>query len=225
MNYNEFKRRVAYNTEVLKDALESDIPLTAILHKVYTWKYDPGEAHTHILMRNAHDITPSLFLGVLASCESNGIDAYEVKPNGDVIDIEIKTSESNSNKMWQGVGGGLYTGLQNTETRRVSVASGMAAAYTCHSEKNKLSKNMRTIFMITDTAGANTYIDAYELSGDVVIEYLYRSDCKTRSIKFGSFLKSGFKTKTVVDLEGYYTWKWRILDKAPVVILNDYPTF
>lgn len=222
VTYTTFKTRVEYNTQVLLDALEQDLPLCAILHKVYTWEYEPGEAHFSILMRNAHDIIPSLFLGVLANCDNNGIDAFEIQEDESVIEIEIKTSEVRSNKIWSGPQGGLYTGIQNTKTRRAALTSGLAASYTCHTEANKLSKNMRTVFMMTDTNGPNTYIDAYELEGEAVLKYLNLSDCKSRGIKLGSFMKEGRRCKTAVELEGFENFRDRIGRTAKILAKDEY---
>ena len=218
----EFDRRVAHNTSVLLEALNNDVPLTAILHRVYTWKYAPGELHFNILLRNGFDIIPSLFLGVLANCDANGIDAHEVLNNGEIVDIEIKTSEVRTSRLWAGAQGGLYSGLQNTKTRRVALTSGLAAAYQCYSSENKLSKNMRTVFMITDTDELNTYIDAYEMEGDTVMKYLFLSNCKNRSIKLGSFMKEGHQSSTVVPLEGFDNWKRRIRNKVPTLLKDDF---
>ena len=207
MNYTEFQRRVEYNTVTLRTALAKNLPLTAILHEVYTWDYEPGELHFHVLMRNAFDIIPSLFLGLLARCDQNGIDAHEVQSDGTVINVEIKTSEIHRDAIWKGRRGGLYTGLQNTKSRRAALTSRLAASYTCHSDSNKLTKNMRTVFMIADTGGANTYVDAFEMEGEAVMTYLHLSNCKTRSIKLGSFMKEGYQSKTVIPLIGFDAWK------------------
>ena len=210
MDYITYEARTVYNTLVLKNALERDIPLTAILHELYTWDSEPGETHFHVLMRNAHDIIPAAFLGVLASTNNNGVDAYSIDEDGKVTEIEIKTSEIDSSNIWKGREGGLYVGLQNNTDRRAAITSRMAASYTCHSDANKLSKNMRTVFMITDTNDSHTYIDAWELDGAAVMEYLHLSKNKYRSIKFGSFRKNGRRSETVVPLESFDNWKERI---------------
>lgn len=222
MEKTEFDRRVAYNTEVLKAAVEKDTPLTSILHQVYTWEYKPGEAHFSILIRNAYDIIPSLFLGVLARCNTNGIDAHDINESGEIVDVEIKTSETAKSKIWKTAGETLYVGLQNVKSRRRAFTSSISASYACHSDINKKSKNMRTVLMITDTDGDNTYIAAYELEGEVVMKYLNRSDCKTRDIKFATFMNYGHRCETVIPLKGIDKFKQDVLVTAKQLAPNEY---
>lgn len=211
MNYSEFSMRVAHNTAVLKHALENRINLVTISDKLYTWDTEPCELSFSVLMRNLHDIIPSLFLGSLASVNSNGVDAYEVDEENNIICIELKTSEIRSNKVWKLAGRyGLYTGIGTSRTQRLALSSTMSARYSFRTFDNLLAKNMKTVLFINDSdniVSQNSYIDAWELSGDVVVEYLTRSGCKERDIKFASFMKNGKRANTVVPLIGFEKFK------------------
>lgn len=221
MDYPEFQRRVLYNTKVLVNGIIAGTNLLELASRVYTWHYAPGELHFSVLQRKSHDIIPSLFLGLLAQVDVTGVDANEMLPDGSIVDVEIKTSEINSREIWAGPGRwstdpnpGLYTGIQNIQGRRTAITSRLCGAYHCNSDSCKSSKNMRTVLMIADTAGENSYVDGFELDGDTVMDYLNRSDCASRTIKLASFLKAGKPCKTVWPLETFPIWKSRIAAKA-----------
>jgi len=218
MDYQEFKRRVDYNTNVLQNALTDNIPLTMIASEVYTWNNAPGETNFSILMRNMHDIIPSVFLGALASLDNNGIDAYIVQPDNTLEELEIKTSEVASKRVWRGARGGLYTGIGQGKTQKAALTSGLQASYTLHTWENLQSKNMRTVLMVVDTDEMlvkNSYIDAWELTGDAVVEYLGRSNVKQRTIKLGSFMMQGRQSETVVPLMGFEKFRDQLERHAP----------
>jgi hypothetical protein len=207
MNYEEFKIKVSYNTERLKETIANNGCLTTLLSQVYTINHAPGECHSSVLMRNSHDIIPSLYLGALASTNNNGTDAYIVKEDDSIEGIEIKTSEFDSQKVWKGPQGGLCIGLSNEKNRYSALTSKVAAAYDLKTQEILKTKCMRTVMMITDTSGPNTYLDAWEIDGRTAIELLSRTTCNTRNIKFGSFLKYGQPAKTTVPLIGFQAYK------------------
>tara|TARA_B110000503_G_scaffold134602_1_gene213863 strand:- start:1458 stop:2162 length:705 start_codon:yes stop_codon:yes gene_type:complete len=216
MDYKEFTKRVKHNTRILKHALDNDTNLVTIVSQFYTWQSAPGELHFSVLMRNLHDIIPSVFLGALANLDNNGIDSFIVNADNTVEHLEMKTSEIASKKVWKGALGGLCVGIGAGRTQRQAITSALSASYNCHTHENLLSKNMRTVLFITDTDNlvtSNTYIDAWELSGEAVIEYLQLSTVKKRDIKFSSFMKNGFKAKTVVPLVGFEKLK-KTLEKS-----------
>lgn len=219
MDYHEFSMRTAHNTAWLKHALENDINLVTISDKLYTWDSEPGELSFSVLMRNLYDIIPSVYLGALASVTANGADAYQVDEENNIIAIEQKTSEIRSSKVWKYPGGyGLYTGVGVTRTQQISLSTAMSARYMCHTYDNLLSKNMKTVLFINDSdniVSKNSYIDAWEMSGSDVVEYLTRSGCKKRDIKFASFMKKGRRATTVVPLIGFEKLKEHLQHTAP----------
>jgi hypothetical protein len=77
---------------------------------------------------------------------------------------------------------------------------------------------MRTVLMVVDTDEMlvkNSYIDAWELSGDAVVEYLSRSNVKQRTIKLGSFMMQGRQSETVVPLMGFEKFRDKLERQAP----------
>lgn len=215
MNKAEFDQRVKHNTKVLKKALKNNQSLITTLDKIYTWTSKPGELHFNVLLRNGYDMIPSLFLGALANINANGIDCYRVLNNNDIEHLEIKTSEINSLSIWKGPKGGLFVGKGYKETQRSAITSKLQASYAFHTKENIDTKNMRTVLFICDTNNSNTFIDAWEMSGNDVLNYLKLSDNRYRSIKFSSFMKVGKQTKTVVKLEGFDKFKKRIEKVVP----------
>lgn len=218
MKFEEFNTRVEHNTQVLRNALDNNQNLVSIADKLYTWDNAPGELHFSILMRNLHDIIPCAYLGALANTKRNGVDGFVVKPNEKVECLEVKTSEIASTKVWKGEKGGLNTGVGKGRYQRTALTSACAAKYVCHTKSNLISKNMRTILFIADTDNlicTNSYIDAWELCGKAVMQYLQLSENKKRSIKFGSFLLRGFKAKTTVPLVGFDAFKAKLQEVAP----------
>jgi len=206
MQHNEFIKRIKHNTDVLNHALDNKLNLVSVAHKLYTYQSEPETLHFSVLMRNLHDIIPSAYLGALANLDNNGIDAFIVDNKDNLTHLELKTCEIASAKVWKGKRGGLYTGIGARKSQRSSLRSSISASYTCHTKSNLLTKNMRTVLFISDTDNTltdNTFLDAWELDGDAVIDYLQLSDCKKRDIKLGSFIKRGFRAKTVSPLLGF----------------------
>jgi hypothetical protein len=213
----EFNKRVKHNEKILKHALKNKICLSDILSKLYTWQSEPGELHFSVLLRNSYDIIPSAYLGALANINNNGIDAFIMHEEDDIEGVEIKTSEINSSKIWKGKKGGLYVGIGHTENQRSTLASRLEASYSLHTYENLESKNMRTVIFISDTNNTNTYIDAWEMDGGTVVDYLKRTDSITRTIKLGSFMKCGKRADTKVKLEGFEKFKARMLKTVPTM--------
>lgn len=216
MKYGAFRRRIRHNTAVLKKALDQREKLITILPNLYTMTTGPGELHSSVMIRNAHDILPSAFIGALASINANGTDAYQITPNDEEIQIELKTSEIDSRKVWKGVRGGLYTGKCNSKASKVAVTSHLNASYQFDSEAIKNEKRVKTVLIVCDTASEiDTYFDAWEIDGNILVdEYLHNKT--TAAIKLGSFMLHGKRAKTVVDLEGIDTWKKRVGANAPI---------
>ena len=213
----EFDEKVEHNLEILVNALANNVCLSSILSKLYTWQTAPGETHFSVLLRNSYDIIPSAFLGSLANMNNNGVDAYVMHSDSDIENLEIKTSEINSSKIWQGAKGGLYVGIGTDYNQRSTVTSRLEASYSLRTYENLKSKNMRTILFISDTNNTNTYVDAWEMSGSKIIDYLELSKCVSRTIKLGSFMKCGKQTDTLVKLEGYENFKNRMQKTVPLM--------
>ena len=123
ITYKEFRKRVNHNTTVLKAALACKENLVNILPRLYTMTSMPGELNSRTLIRNAHDMLPAAYYGALANLCNNGADAFVIKPDGQQIKIEFKTSEVDSRKVWQGVRAGLYTGKANNKAIRTTKAT------------------------------------------------------------------------------------------------------
>jgi len=216
MTYREFRKRVNHNTAVLRHALETGKPLITILPDLYTMTSKPGELHSSTLMRNSHDMLPAAYYGALANLNTNGADAYTISPKGDETKIEFKTSEIDSRKVWQGPLGGLYVGKENTASDRTAVTSVLCASYALHTDSIKQAKKIKTVLMVSDTAGADGYFDAWEMDGDTVLDkYLHNKGYKA-DIKLGSFMKHGRRARTVVALRGVESWMVDVRKTAPV---------
>ena len=77
---------------------------------------------------------------------------------------------------------------------------------------------MRTILCIADTDNLitkNTYVDLWELNGNIVVEYLQRSKNQKRDIKLSTFIKHGSQTKTTVPLVGFEKFEEKLQEVAP----------
>ena len=219
MKHAEFVNRVNHNTNVLKNALNNDINLVSIANELYTFQSEPNKLHFSILMRNLHDIIPSIFLGALANLDNNGIDAFIIEKDESVTPIEMKTCEIASSRVWKGNRGGLNVGIGDKKSQRQALRSKISAGYQCHTEQNLLSKNMRTVLFVTDTDNlitSNSFIDAWELDGSTIIDYLQLSNNKKRDIKLGSFMLNGFRAKTTVPLVGFYALEEKLQEIAPL---------
>lgn len=215
MSYRTFRRRVAHNTSVLKTAIANGDALITILPKLYTWTSKPGELHSSVLVRNAHDMLPAAYLGLLVNIDANGIDAYSVKYDGTVVYYELKTSEIRSSKIWQGPQGGLYIGVPGNKNKYSGVTSAMGARYGDLTENVLESKRMKTILLVCDTDGSDGYFDAFELAPDTIMDKI-NGRVGSVHIKLGSFINSGVRAKTVVNVEGFENWRNRIRNSAPV---------
>ena len=217
MDYCEFDKRVRHNTRVLKKALKDGVNVVSIAPQFYTWGNKPGELHASILMKNLHDIIPSAFLGVLASTAANGADGYEVSPDNTITLVELKTGSIASSTVWKGERGGLYVGHENTKDRRCAISSRLCASYNLKTEGNLESKKIRTVIFVSDTDDLITtlpFIDAWEMRGDDIGEYLRRSDNTNRTIKLGSFMKKGARCQTTVKLPGFHKLQERLNEIA-----------
>ncbi len=221
MNYRTFRHRVNHNTKVLKTAIAEGRPIVSILGDLYTWCSKPGELHSSVIMRNAHDLIPAAYLGLLANMSKNGTDAFDVDKNNNVIHCELKTAEIRSRTIWKGKRGALYIGNLTTKQDKQQVSSMLTAKYKFSKNTNRSTKYMRTIFMVCDTDGPDGYIDAYEMSGQPLINFLNKS---TKSnvilIKLCAFMNQGKKAKTTVPLEGYNVWAKKIAETAPLKVYN-----
>lgn len=214
MSYRTFRRRVAHNTKILKEAIARDEALINILPKLYTWTTKPGELHSSVIVRNAHDMLPAAYLGLLVNIDANGIDAYSVKTDGTVVYYELKTSEIRSSKIWKGPQGGLYIGNPANKNLYKGITSAMSAMYSALSEKVLESKRMKTILLVCDTDGSDGYFDAFELEADVIMDKICNRIGSVK-IPLGSFINSGARAKTVVEVEGFDNWRNRIRNAAP----------
>lgn len=212
-SYEMFRHRVDYNTEVLKEALRTKTSLIKILPELYTWTNEPNTLHSSVIMRNAHDMLPAAYLGLLVNINANGIDGFEMLPTGECIHNELKTSEIDGSRVWQGPRGGLNIGGHMKKSEKVCVTSALNGSY--HIIKNGASKNMNTILCVCDTSGPDGYFDAWEIDGDTVMHY-FRSRTGKIDIKLGSFMKMGRRSKTVVPMVGYDAWAEKMRKAAPV---------
>lgn len=213
MNYNEFQRRVDYNTQVLKDTIAANEPIINILPKIYTYDTEPGELNSSVLLRKGHDMLPATYLGLLANTARNGADAFKVLGNNHKVMYELKTSEINSDLVWLGNRGGMYLGTPG-RTTKICLTSALSAAYSLDTEDIIDSKNLNTVLLISDSK-KDGYITAYELDGETIISYINRTANRKRDIKLCTFMKHGWNAKTVIPLMGFTAWKKSIIDKAP----------
>lgn len=216
MSYSTFRRRVRHNTAVLRDALASGRSLITIIPELYTWTTAPGELHSSILIRNAHDMLPSAYLGLLPNIQSNGIDAFRVTADGQLIQYELKTAEICGDKVWKGPRGGLYLGDNRSKTTKIGVTSSLNASYNLRTIGNAATKRMRTVLMISDTSGADGYFDAWELDGDTIMDEYIGDRIGQLDIKLSSFMLHGRRASTVVPLRGFEDWKAEIAVRAPL---------
>jgi hypothetical protein len=204
----------------LKAALAKKHNLITILPDLYTMTSHPGQLTSSTLMRNAHDILPAVYYGALANLDNNGADAFVIKPNGQQIKIEFKTSEIDSRRVWQGIRGGLYTGKANNRVSRSAVTSSLAASYSLHTESIKQAKNIKTVLMICD-AVTDGYFDAWELDGETVVQGYLHDKGYQATIKLGSFMKHGRQAKTVVPLIGLRAWEHNVRKSAPMLLADE----
>lgn len=217
MNYRTFRACVNHNTKVLKLAIAEGRPIVSILGDLYTWTSKPGELHSSVIMRNAHDLIPAAYLGLLANVNNTGTDAFEVDKNNTIIHCELKTSEIRSRTIWKGSRDALYIGSLSTPKDKASVASFLSAKYAFSKNTNRTTKYMKTILMVCDTDGPDGYFDAYEMSGSPLIKFLNKKSNRIL-IKFSAFMNQGTKAKTTVPLEGYHNWRNRIAQTAPLKV-------
>ena len=220
MNHQTFCKRVNHNTKILKRAIAENRPIVSILGDLYTWTSKPGELHSSVIMRNAHDLIPSAYLGLLANVDNNGIDAFEVDSTNNIINYELKTAEIRSRTVWKGARGALYIGSLKTPKDKASVASFLTAKYVFSKNTNRTTKYMKTVLMVCDTDGQDGYFDAYEMSGTPLINFLNKKTNRIL-IKLSAFMNQGKKAKTTVPLEGYHSWKNRISQTAPLKVYNN----
>jgi len=206
MNYQEFKKRVNYNTKLLEDTQASGENLINVASKFYTGDSKPDTMHFGKLIGKLYDIIPSIYLGALARLDRSGADAFIVRSDQSVEHLEIKTGSFASTKVWKGPQLGLNIGLSNKKGLYENIQSVLKGKYHFYTKNSVHTKNRRTILLISDSDNlyeSNSYIDAWELSGDMILEYLQRSTKPDRSIKFGSFMLNGHRVKTVVPLIGF----------------------
>lgn len=222
MSRREFARRVNHNTRILKAALATKESLINILPKLYTYTTEPGKLHSSVIIRNAHDMLPAAYLGLLVNVHNNGVDAYEVDKNGVLIFYELKTSEVPSDLIWKGAQGGLYLGNSAKKSQTVGLTSHLHASYQFTTEAIINSKRMRTILMVCDTNGEDGYFDAWELDGDIVVDHYIKGRTGNITIKLGSFMKNGHRATTVVPLRGFEDWREEVAAKAPRKVIESY---
>lgn len=203
LDTTEYKRRVEYNTQVLKDALNKNESLATILTKVYTFDTEPGSVHFSLLFPKWADIIPAAFLGHLAIIEEKtGADGFRLcDVTSDYIETEYKIATFHSNKLKVGVKGGMSIGNGPKPT---GISSYISATYTIHSDNNLTTKNRETYLCITDAnCDTHDFIDFFKISGDAALDALKCSDKKKRQISFGKFKEHGQQVMTVVPV---MTW-------------------
>lgn len=216
MNYRTFRKRVSHNTRVLKEALDNNESRISILTKLYTWDSKPGELNDSEILANAFDLLPAAYLGLLASTKKTGFDAFSVSPNNQITNYELKTACRRGSDVWKTKSGTLYIGNRTTKQDKANIRSSFNASYTLQTLKNIQTKRVKTVLMVSDIDDHSiNYFDAYELDGNTIINYLVRTKCKNRAIKFVTFYNNGCRAKTVVELEGFENWENRIRKNAP----------
>jgi len=227
MTYSEFKRRVDHNTTVLKKAIAEKEKLIRFTPDLYTMTTEPGELHSSILFRKGPDLLPSVYYGALANVESTGVDAYKITATGDIINLEFKTSEIDSKKVWKGQGNGLYVGKSNSDRDKITVTSKLCASYSMLTSSIQEAKRIKTVLMVCDTSSdseLDTYFDAWEIDGNIIVDKYFKKNQTTgkdkpkinkATIKLGSFMKHGVRAETVIPLEGIENWKRRVSKFAP----------
>ena len=213
MDYNTFASLVDHNTAMLKQTLaKQDASLLELPPRMYAWNQARG-GHFQVLGGKVFDFIPSAFLGLLPSTEKTGTDAYKVLPDGTVVPFELKTTMVAGDMVWQTKSGSLKIG-KPVKNGYAELASRLSAAYSVTDPSKIHRKNMQTILLISDVSEGDTYIDAWQMDGNKVVEYINgRTKC---DIKLSSFMLHGSRAETVVPLEGYDSWKARLSVLAPV---------
>lgn len=206
-----FAEKVNHNTAMLHSAIQSGRTIVSILSELHTLSNRPGELHSSVLMRNAHDIIPAAYLGLLASVNTNGVDAYHIGADGTVTEYELKTAEVRGHQIWKGPRGGLRVGEFGRTSKSCGVTSYLNAKYDI--TNNLHSKNLKTALLVCDTDGPDGYFDAWELDGSIVMRRL-NERTGSLSIKLGTFMRYGRQANTVVPVRGYDDWAREIRRNA-----------
>ena len=196
--------RIDYNTRLVLNAINSGQSVFCILPFVKVVDYD-NLLHGNKIIRNINDIIPAIMLGLLPAVARHGYDAVGVE-DGEIIEYELKISSFNTQQVWSGSRGALYIGLENTPARRVRLASYLCGSFNINSDACRESKNRRTILLVANESlpPEEVFVDAYELSGSVVMEYLNKSLNSTRTIKLGTFLNYGNPRTGIVPFIGWH---------------------
>ena len=200
----QITQRIDHNTRLALNAINSGQSIFCILPFVQVVDHDEP-LHGNKIIRNINDIIPAIMLGLLPAVARHGYDAVAVE-NDKIIEYEIKISSFNTQQVWAGSHGALYIGLENTPARRGRLASYLCGSFNISSDDCLQSKNRRTVLLVANESlpPNELFVDAYELSGDVVMKYLNKSSKPTRNIKLGTFLNHGTPRAGIVPFIGWF---------------------
>ena len=212
--FNSYTSRILFNQSVLVDCIKENKKMLDYIDKVYTYDSVPGEHTSTLLGFQSHDIMPSIHLNALAVTKPSGVDAYRFHKINDKFfkePIELKSGTIRTKNAFLGKYGAIYIGNpEGDRNARTSLLSNCNASYTCHTLENVESKNMATILFLLDYE-TDLYIDAWEMDGDDIVNYLKGDPAKKRNIKrtikMCSFMLTGEKADTFIPFVGIDEWK------------------
>ena len=206
------------NQQILKDMLTTGIYDLSRLHIFETVKtVRPMSFYLH----KGFDLIAAAASGCLIYPTRTGADAAYIDPADPSIgymDVELKFAEVDQNRVFQSRQSTLYVAKDIESARykntRSSLRSDIQASYKLHSYTNKQSKNMPTILVAFDRT-ANEIIDVFKLDGEIVMNYLNRSEKSYRSIKLSSFVENGTKIPTCLS-HGLESWEMKMKKTRPI---------
>jgi hypothetical protein len=200
----QITQRINHNTRLALNAINSGQSIFCILPFVQVVDYD-GPLHGNRIIRNINDIIPAIMLGLLPAVARHGYDAVAVE-NDEIVEYELKISSFKAQQVWAGSQGALYIGLENIPARRGRLASYLCGSFNISSDDCLQSKNRRTVLLIANESlpPDELFVDAYELSGNVVMKYLNKSSSRTRNIKLSAFLNYGKPKTGIVPFIGWH---------------------
>jgi hypothetical protein len=217
LSYDAFQERVEYNTAELVAEVGKKTPdFLDLMKRIYYANAEIGEVSSSADRSKYYtNAIPALFIGALPVFSPTGVDAITVNPDDTVEDIELKTTVINGRvQLCLGQSGQL---MVKTGKRNSNITAYMKASYSFCSDSNIVSKKMRTVLMLQDTSDGDNYIDAYEMSGDSVINYLMSAtknnigynQIKHVKMPLSAFMLGGKRADTAVKLEGFHSWSAR----------------
>jgi len=201
---NQILKRIEHNTNLVLTARRNHQSVFCILPYIKVVDFDEP-LHGNKIIRNINDIIPAILLGLLPAVSRHGYDAVGVE-NGEIVEYELKISSFNTRQVWAGNQGALYMGQENIPARRSRLTSYLCGSFNISSDACLQSKNRKTVLLIANESLSpdEFFVDAYELSGDVIMQYLNKSDKTSRNVKLVTFLNHGQPKSGIVPFIGWH---------------------